>query len=456
MDLTPLLLPKSVVVIGVSSSNDRHPANVIFSKNLLRYPVRTYAVNPKGGVLHGEKVFPSISAVPEQVDLAVVAVRAVYVASVLQECIDAGVKSAIVISGGFSESGHDDLQAGLVDIAARHKFPFIGPNCLGLYSPGSIDTFFLPTERMVQPSQGDVAIVSQSGGILVDLLVKFADEGVGISSAISIGNKALIRERHLLEFLASDSRTRVIVFYIEGFAQNEGRDFVRMARDCGKPVIVIKAGKTSEGGRAVSSHTASLAGNYQVFSSVLKQHNIIEACNEHELVSYCEALSCYPDTSIDGRIGIITGSGGHGAMAVDACISNGLSVPGFSEIVRQQLQEGFSQSIRSIAAVGNPVDLTGSALERDFDTAVETLNTISEVDCILLLLLPYLPGISSDLGASISQVCRRSGKPLVAYVPHVEKYRMLIEGFELNRVPVASSIESAVNMTRVLRRCRPC
>jgi len=456
MDLTPLFLPQSVAVIGVSSSNDRHPANVIFSKNLLRYPVRTHAVNPKGGVLHGEKVFPSVSAVPEEVDLAVVAVRAEYVRSVLQECIAAGVKSAIVISGGFSESGREDLQAGLVDLAAQHDFPFIGPNCLGLYSPGIIDTFFLPAERMVQPPKGGVAVVSQSGGILVDLLVKFADEGVGISCAISIGNKALIRERQLLEFLASDSRTGVIVFYVEGFARNEGRDFVRIARDCGKPVIVMKAGKTNEGGRAVSSHTASLAGDYQVFRSVLKQHGIIEARNEYELTSYCEALSCYPDKTIEGRIGIVTGSGGHGAMAVDACISIGLSVPGFSESLRQQLQDGFSESIRSIAAVGNPVDLTGSALEYDFVSAVETLSIIPEIDCILLLLLPYLPGISSDLGASISQVYRRSGKPLVAYVPHVEKYRMLIEGFELNRVPVASSIESAVNMTRILRRCRPC
>lgn len=454
MDLAPLFLPQSVAVIGVSSSNDRHPANVIFSKNLLRYPVRTYAVNPKGGVLNGEKVFTSVANVPEQVDLAVIAVRAEFVGAVLQECIDTGVKSAIVISGGFSESGHDTLQTELAKLAESHNFPFIGPNCLGVYSPSAIDTFFLPTERMVQPSPGDVAIISQSGGILVDLLVKFAEEGVGISSAVSIGNKALIREPQLLEFLASDPRTRVIAFYIEGFSKNEGREFVRLAKECRKPIIVMKAGKTREGGRAVSSHTASLAGDYQVFRSVLKQHDIIEANNEHEMVSYCEALSCYPNTNIEGRIGIISSSGGHGAMAVDSCISTGLSVPGFSETVRKQLQEGFSKSIRSIASVGNPVDLTGSALESDFVTAVKTLSSITDIDSILLLLLPYLPGISSDIGASLSQIYRQSGKPLVAYVPHVDKYQMLIDGFELNRVPVASSIESAVYMTSVLRRSR--
>lgn len=456
MDLAPLFLPKSIAVIGLSTSNDNHPANVIFNKNLLRYPIKSFAVNPKGGSLNGEEIFFSVSALPEPVDLAVIAVRADYVLPVLKECIENGVKGAIIISGGFAEAGKNLLQQELVDLALKHNFPFVGPNCLGLYSPGIVDTFFLPTERMVQPSSGDVAVVSQSGGILVDLLVKFAEEGVGVSSAISIGNKAQIREMQLLEFLSSDPRTRVIAFYIEGFSQNEGRDFVQFAQQCNKPIIILKSGKTSEGSRAVSSHTASLAGDYRVFSSVLSQHGIIEAMNENELVSYCEALSCYPDIRTEGNIGIISGSGGHGALAVDACIERGLNVPAFSVSVQDSLRNVFSDSIRSIASLANPVDLTGSALEIDFVTAVEQFCAIDDIDCILLLMLPYLPGIGSDLGARLGQVYRKFGKPLVAYVPHVDKYQMLIEGFELNHVPVASSIESAVNMTRVLRRCRPC
>lgn len=456
MNLSPLFAPQSIAVVGVSAGKYRHPANVIFSKNLLRYPVRSYAVNIKGGLIDGEQVYPSVSAIPDRIDLAVIAVRAEYVSAVLEDCVKAGAKSAIIISGGFSEAGNDDLQSRLVEIASETDFPFVGPNCLGIYSPGVVDTFFLPAERMVQPEAGDVAVVSQSGGILVDLLVKFAREGVGISSAISIGNKAYLRELQLLEFLDHDPRTGVIVFYVEGFARNEGRVFVQRAAKCRKPVIVLKAGKTSEGGRAVSSHTASLAGDYRVFASVLAQYGIIEARNELELVSYCEALSCYPDTVTKGRVGIISGSGGHGAMAVDACVNGGLAVPHFSGEAQQQLRSSLSENIRAIAAVANPIDLTGSAVENDFVAAVESCCRIPEIDGILLLMLPYLPGISSDLGARLSKVFRNHGKPLIAYVPHVEKYRMLIEGFELNRVPVASSIESAVHMTHVLRRCRLC
>jgi acyl-CoA synthetase (NDP forming) len=451
MVFNTILKPKTLAVIGVSMANDRHPANVIYTKNLLRYPVDVYAVNPKGGSLQGQQVYKSMAEVPVKVDLAVIAVRAEHVPATMAECIGAGVGGAVVISGGFAEIGKNDLQNDLLQLAAKANFPFVGPNCLGVYSPGKVDTFFLPSERMVQPARGDVAIISQSGGILVDLMVKFAEEGIGVSHALSIGNKAQIREVQLLKHFAKDPSTRVIAFYVEGFAEKEGREFVIAAQKCPKPVIVLKAGKSAGGSRAVSSHTASLAGDYSVFSDVLEQFGVIEARNEFEMVSFCEALSCY-QKSIKGNIGIVSGSGGHGALAVDVCSARGLSVPDFSQTVQDDLRTRLSTSVQSIAAVGNPIDLTGSAIEDDFVVTAEALSRIPEIDCILLLLLPYLPGISSDLGARLSQVYRQEGKPLVAYVPHVEKYRMLTEGFELNKVPVASSIEGAVLMAEALQR----
>ena len=318
MNFRKLFEPKTMAIIGVSLNNDRHPANVVFNKNQLRYPVKVFAVNPRGGVLQGEKVFPHVSDIPDKVDLAVIAVRAEHVPDIVTDCIKAQVGGAAVISGGFAEVGQKDLQDRMASIAREAKFPFIGPNCLGIYSPSKVDTFFIPSERMVQPDPGNVALVSQSGGILVDQMVKFADEGVGLSLAVSIGNKALIRELDLLRYLSKDPNTKVIAFYVEGFEKNEGRDFVLAASECPKPVIVLKAGKSAGGSRAVSSHTASLAGDYDVFSEVLSQYGIVEAKNESELISFCESLSCY-QISIDGKIGVITGSGGHGALSVDVC-----------------------------------------------------------------------------------------------------------------------------------------
>lgn len=455
MRLEPLLHPKNMAVIGVSLSNDRHPANVIFNKNHLRQPVAVYPVNPRGGTLQGCKVYTGVSEIPEKVDLAVIAARAEHCPEILSDCIRAGVGGAAVISGGFAETGRRELQDRMSLLARENDFPFVGPNCLGIYSPGYVDTFFLPSERLVRPSPGNVAVVSQSGGILVDQMVKFAGEGVGLSLALSIGNKAMIRELDLLQYLIEDPETSVIAFYIEGFDKNEGREFVIAAGDSPKPVIVLKAGKSLAGSRAVSSHTASLAGDYKVFSEVLSQYGVVEAENEFELVSFCESLSCY-QRSIEGKIGIITGSGGHGALAVDFCSELGLGSPTFSGTLQEQLRERLSPNIQEIASLSNPIDLTGSGMEDDFTHATEVLSRSPEIDCILVLLLPYLPGITLDLGARLSRVQQNEGKPLIAYVPHVERYRMLIEGFELNRIPVSPSIEGAVLMAEAMRRCKPC
>jgi acetyltransferase len=285
-------------------------------------------------------------------------------------------------------------------------------------------------------------------------MVKLAGEGVGLSKAVSIGNKALIGEIELLGYFADDSDTNVIAFYIEGFGEREGRRFVLKAGQCQKPVVVLKAGKTSGGGKAVSSHTASMAGDYEVFSSALAQYGVVEAKDEFELIPFCEALCCYRD-SIAGNIGIITGSGGHGALAVDACLSHGLSVPILKDEDQSEIKKGFSPRIQTIVSLNNPIDLTGSAVDDDFVAAASFLSKKEEVDCLLILLLPYVPGITSDLGARLSQTYRQTGKPMIAYVPHVEKFLMFVEGFQFNEIPVAHSIEEAVHMAKALRRNKP-
>jgi acetate---CoA ligase (ADP-forming) len=455
VNFDPLFRPKTLAVIGVSLTHDRHPANVIYYKNNLRQKVKVFPVNIKGGVLQGEVVYDRVSGISDPIDLAVIATRAEEVPGLMVECIQANVKGAVVVSGGFSESGRKDLQDQIVSIAREAKFPFIGPNCLGVYSPPYVDTFFIPSERIVRPEKGRVALISQSGGILVDHMIKFAEEGVGLSLGIGIGNKALIREIDLLRYFAGDAETGVIAFYIEGFDRDEGREFILAAGGCPKPVIVLKSGKSLRGTQAISSHTASIAGDYEVFSSVLSQFGVVEAKNESELISFCEALSCYPKP-IEGRIGIITSSGGHGAIAVDACSSHNFSVPPLDEKDQLELKRRVSPRLGDIASFHNPIDLTGSAIDDDFVEAGRFLSKKSEIDCVLVLLLPYTPGISSDLGARLSQIYRQEDKPLIAYVPHVEKYGMFIEGFQLNQVPVAHSIEEVVHMAEALRRNQPC
>jgi acetyltransferase len=455
MNLDRLLKPQRVAVIGVSTTNDNHPANVIFKKLQFRYPVDVYAVNNRGGELHGVPVYAGIRAIPESIDLAIIAVRASYSPQILEDCIANGVGGAIIVSGGFAETGNVDLQNRLATIARAADFPFIGPNCLGYFSPGKVDTFILPSERMETPKTGGVAIVSQSGAFLVDLLVKFTKHGIGVSQAVSIGNKAVIREIDLLNYLKNDPDTNVVVLYIEGFAKNEGRAFAEAATCIGKPVVVIKSGKSAAGSRAVSSHTASIAGDYKVFSEVFAQHGIIEAQNEYEILSYCKVLNTYPRT-IRRNIGIITISGGHGVAATDMCASRGFVLPEIPDAVREKIYHRLSPSVRDIATISNPVDLTASAIDEDFIAAYDEMTNLPDYDAFLMLVLPYSTGVSVDIGAKVSNPSQKRVRPLVAYIPHMAKYQAFIEGFELNGVPVSDSIEGAVMMLEGMRRYQPC
>jgi acetyltransferase len=455
VNFRPLFKPATMAVVGVSTTMDNHPANVIYTKNHLRYPVKVFPVNPRGGIFQRERLYESIEQIPEPVDLAVIAARAGHVPGIVEQCIRCGVGGAVVVSGGFSETGDSRAQDRLKQMALEAGFPIIGPNCLGIYCPGILDTFFLPGERIIRPGAGNVGFISQSGGVLVDQMVKFAGQGIGLSLGVSIGNKAVVRETDLLGWLETDPATAVIAFYVEGFERREGREFIEMAKASTKPVIVMKAGKSSRGREAVSSHTASLAGDYAVFASVLKQYGVVEARNEHELTAFAEALSCY-GSPIRGSVGIISVSGGHGVLAADACSAHGLCLPKLSDASAGRIRERLSPEIRSIASLKNPVDLTGSARDTDFIAAAEVMSRDPDIDCILILLLPYSPGISADIGARLSQVFQREGKPMIAYVPKEDKYAIIIEGFELNRVPVAASVEDAVLMAEALRRSLPC
>lgn len=439
----------------MSTSQDNHPANVIYNKNHLRYPVKTFPVNPKGGILNRKRLYQRVDHIEENIDMAVIAVRAEFVPKVMEQCIQKGVGGAVIVSGGFAEAGNSSLQQRIIDIAKEASFPFVGPNCLGIYAPDHVDTFFLPGERIIRPDKGNIGFVSQSGGVLVDQMVKFAGQGIGVSLAVSIGNKAYVREIDMLEWFEQDFGTKVIAFYIEGFEKREGRQFIKKAEQCSKPVVILKAGKSKKGGEAVSSHTASLAGDYRVFSEIMKQHCVAEADNEYELTSFCEALSCYPK-GINGNVGIISLSGGHGVIAADACELHGISIPRIEQQTMDAIKEKLSPEIRNIVSLANPLDLTGSSVDSDILTSARYLSRDKNIECILALLLPYSPGVSADIGAKLSQLARNEGKPLIAYVPKEDKYKIIIEGFELNNIPVASSVDGAVLMAKALKRCRPC
>ncbi len=460
MDLKKVFEPKSMAVVGVSVTNPLNPGTVIFNKNHHEMQVKTFPINLRGGSIEGTQIYPTVLDIPEEVDLAVIVVRADLVNSVLEDCGKAGIGGAIVISGGFAEMGNGgvELQNQLVKIANEYDIALIGPNCMGVYSPPYVDTFFIPSERMLKPPPGNVAILSQSGGFIVDqFLSKYAERKIGVSAAVSIGNKAVVDETILMEYFLKDKRTKTVAMYIEGFREGEGRRFLDVAAEFGdnKNIIVFRAGKTDVGRKAAMSHTSSIAASPRLASDVFRQYGIVEAENEQEIVSFAKVLSFKNKPIKNGDIAILTVSGGHGVVCADLAVKYGLNLVEFTQEEMKEMKQLISPAAARIASLSNPIDLTGSAEDIDMERVLEYILQIDRVEAVLILNFPYPPTISMQIGRRLSNIAGRYGKPVVAYVPWLLKYDIIIEGFEINNVPVAHTLEEAVQMIKGLKMRRP-
>ncbi len=454
--LKTMLNPKVTAVVGVSTSNPFSPGNVIFRKLAFENGLPTYPINPKGGTIEGVAAYKSITEAPDDIKLAVISVPAKYVPGVLIECGEKRIKSVIVVSGGFSEVGASgaSLQSEIIEIANQYKISMVGPNCIGVFVPNVLDTFFLPSERVARPRKGNVVIISQSGGWLIERLEEFAARDVGIAAAISIGNSAQIKVTDFVEYFGNDKSVDVICAYIEGFGSGEGKEFVKACKKIApkKPVVVLKGGESEAGHRATQSHTSSLAGNHAITTAAFQQYGVIHALDEDEVMAYAKVFSFKPKYMLGPRIGTLTVSGGHGVIASDEASYYGLLMPPFSKEQQDTMRDAMTPAYQGIASFRNPCDLTGSASDIDYENVLDRMLGFETIDASLLLLLPYAPGISLQIGARVANVAKRHDKTVVAYVPDLDKYEVIIRGFEINGIPVGDTIEEAVQMLNAIRK----
>ncbi|MHA2360164.1 MAG: CoA-binding protein, partial [Candidatus Thorarchaeota archaeon] len=390
--LKTMLNPKVTAVVGVSTSNPFSPGNVIFRKLAFENGLPTYPINPKGGTVEGVPVYTSISAAPDNIELAVISVPAKYVPSVMRECGEKKIRSVIVVSGGFSETGDSgaSLQSEIIEIANQYKITMVGPNCIGVFVPEVLDTFFLPSERVARPRKGNVAVISQSGGWLIERLEEFAARDVGIAAAISIGNSAQTNVTDFVNHFGKDECVDVICAYVEGFGPGEGREFVEACKKIApkKPVVILKGGESEAGHRATQSHTSSLAGNHAVSHAAFHQYGVIHAEDEDEVMAYVKVFSFKPKYMLGPRIGTLTVSGGHGVIASDEASHYGLIMPPFNQEEQATLIAEMTPAYQGIVSFRNPCDLTGSAADVDYERVLEKMLGFDSIDAALLLLLP--------------------------------------------------------------------
>jgi acetate---CoA ligase (ADP-forming) len=410
-NLTPMLKPNSVAIIG-ASRNPEKVGNIILQNYLsVGYSGKLYPVNPNADEVLGLKCYKTVQEIGVPVDLAVVAVPAHLVPTALEECGKAKAKSVIVISGGFSEIGETALQEQITGIANKYKIPMLGPNCLGVVDTrSSTDTMFLPSFKISRPQVGFVSFISQSGAVGSTVLDIIGGEGFGLSKFISYGNAAQLDEVDMLEYLMDDEETKVIVLYTEGIRR--GKEFVEVARKITrkKPVIVLKAGRTSAGAAAAKSHTASLAGDYATQEAIFRQFGFTVAKDLSELVYYAKIFASEIDPA-GNRVAVITNGGGTGVITADAIGSSDyLKIADYSAQTRKALEKTMPELVN----VANPLDLAGDADQKRYGDALDAVCKDPNVDMVIAIVLFQTPGADSTVTA---RVVRQKGlllKPIIA------------------------------------------
>jgi len=463
MNLEKLFKPKSMAVVGISKRNPLSPGRIILLKNEYEMNVKVYGIHPEGGQLEGIQLFSSLENLPEIPDLFVIAVNAEDTLKYIEQCVDMGIKAAIIISSGFAEIGGEGikLQNKLEKISFDNDIAVLGPNCIGVYAPPLIDTIFLPTERITRPPKGSVALISQSGGFLIDqFFVKFKERNIGVSTAVSIGNRAVVDETMLLEYFSKvDQETANIAFYLEGFKEGRARDFLKVAHNSEDTIISFFGGVTEQGRVATQSHTASLAGNSKILSAALKQNFIIQPKGEGELLTYLKVYDVlsqrkkpFGENTIKyGNVVILSVSGGHGVICADLIGKYGLSAIEFTTEEINKLKIRLNPVASKIASFNNPIDLTGAVLDTDIENILEELSDIERIECILLLLLPYPPNISFQIGRRIANIITFKRKPVLCFIPYVSKYSLIIESLEIANIPVFHSIKEVAQAASALK-----
>ncbi|MDR1650256.1 MAG: acetate--CoA ligase family protein, partial [Synergistaceae bacterium] len=344
-DLQSLFYPESVAVFG--SAGEGKLANVLIGRILDGGMKRVYAVNPKGESVRAAKGYQSLSALPQAVDMAVIASPAKTVNGILEDCGRTGVKAAVIISSGFSEAGNEAGEREIIETAKRHGVRFIGPNCAGMVCTHGGLVATLETA----PPAGSISMISQSGAVGGSFMALSADDGVGIAKFVSYGNGGDLTVLELLRYLKEDGKTRVIALYLETVPY--GREFMRTVREvCAvKPVVIVKSGRTSTGQRAALSHTGSMAGADAVCDAALRQCGAYRVDTLQDLFEVCKGFATLPPVR-GRRLSIVTNSGGPGVMTVDKAEMSGLLIEETPDGLKERLR-GF---LPSFAGLRNPID----------------------------------------------------------------------------------------------------
>lgn len=446
IDLNKMFKPKSVAVIGASNT----PGKVghIIVDNLINdgFKGTIYPVNPKGGEILGKKAYANIKDIPETVDLAIITIPSVFVNTVVKECGEIGVQNMVVITAGFKEVGEEGakLEAELTALGKEYAINIIGPNSLGITDS---HTPLNGSFSQMMPPEGNMAFISQSGAMMVAIIDWSVTSGIGFSKVISLGNKAGVSEIELLQYLAEDDETKVIICYLESISEDE--DFIRTMRETAhkKPIIVLKSGSSSAGAEAASSHTGALAGSDLAFDTAFRQSGIIRVETMAELFDLGLAFSKAPLPKGD-HVAIVTNAGGGGVVTVDAMEKTGLKLAQFDEETTAKLKKCVTEE----GSAKNPIDVLGDAPVHRYKESLEIVLSQDNVDSLIVMVCPTASANPDGIANAILEERKEFDKPIIVVNMGGPSFEKANDILRENGVPTYVFPETAVKALQAMTR----
>jgi len=451
-----IMNPNSIAVVG--ATNRIGSVGEAVFRNILNggYTGVLYPVNPRARSVHSVRAYPTLTDIPDEVELAVLIVPAETVPEVAEEAAHKGVKGIIVITAGFKEVGGDGvaLEAKLLEVVRSHELPMIGPNCLGIINTRP-EVRLNASFATKMPKPGNIAFISQSGALCTAILDFAAGRNIGFSKFISFGNKADVSEIDLLRYLKNDPETDVILMYLEDISN--GREFIETAREitwmAKKPMLAIKSGTSPEGAKASASHTGSLAGSDTAYDAIFFQSGIQRVLGVDELFNHALAFAHQPVPQ-GNQIAIVTNAGGPGIMATDAAVRHGLSLASFSEATLAKLKEGLPPT----ANIHNPVDVIGDATHERYEAAIRDVLEDDDVQGAVVILTPQAMTDVLETAEILPRVTQGIHKPVLASFMGIVDVSEGVRYLEANHIPnytfpeaAVRAFESMVRYGRLLR-----
>ncbi|HML39133.1 MAG TPA: acetate--CoA ligase family protein [Bellilinea sp.] len=445
-DLTAFYQPRGVAIFGASTSPAKLSHGILRNLSQYGYRGQIVPINPKADEILGYRCYPDLTAAPDPLDLAVLVLPAGAILPAVQACGERGIRAAIIISGGFKEVGAEGaaLEQAVLTEAARWGMRLVGPNCVGTLDMFSgLDVTFIEG----RPEQGGIGFISQSGAVGGGLIDQIRGKGIGFANFASLGNEADLTETDFIDYLSRDPHTRVIAAYVEMI--RDGQRFLQTATKTTpkKPLVILKAGRTEAGARAVSSHTGSLAGSHSAYRAAFRQSGAIEVESVAALIETAQGFDLQPLPAGD-RVALITNAGGPAALVSDQMAAAGLSLANLTVETQAVIRQGLNPA----AQTANPVDMLGGAGAGEYELALRAALLDEGVDAAIVILVPQVLVKPEDVARAVAAAAQGSAKPVLALLMGEYSIGLARQYLHGKGIPVYTQPESPARVLGAMRR----